>query len=168
MQWRISIGAFSSFRGSIGVPAEDLQSRSHASLRLCVLLSSLLLLAGIEPNPASTNHDIAAKLDAVLVEVKESRDQAQKNYTDLAAKLTATMLAYDVQLAALSTRIDGLDSIMATHATVMADVSIQLAALSSGAVASESTVSTTTVATTTPAINDVARKMRLRDEKNGT
>ena len=75
------------------------------------------------------------------------------------------MLAYDVQLAALSTRIDGLDSIMATHATVMADVRTQLAALSSGAVASKSTVSTTTVAITSPAINDVAREMRLRDEK---
>ena len=113
-----------------------------------MLLSSLPLLAGIEPNPGPTNHDIAAKLDTVLVGVKESRDQAQKNCTNLAAKLTATMLAYDVQLAALSTRLDGLDSIMATHANVLADVRTQLAALSSGAVASESTVSTTTVATT--------------------
>ncbi len=91
-QWRASIGQFAFVFQSFGISKWTLRRDGHTSLRLCVLLTSLLLLAGVEPNPGPIKlDDIAARLDAVMAEVKESRDQATKNYNDLAVRLTATI-----------------------------------------------------------------------------
>ncbi len=100
--WRVSIGLFAFASCSSRLPVSNLHCGGHASLRLHMFLMSLLLLAGIEPNPGPVNKydEIAAKLDAVLAEVKESRDQAIKNHNDIAAKFTAFVADVTTKLAA--------------------------------------------------------------------
>ncbi len=110
--WRASIGVFAYASCSSRIPVSNPHCCGHASLCLCVFLTSLLLLAGVEPNPGpvSKYNEIAAKLDSVLVEVKESRDQALKNHNDLAVRLTAFVADVTAKLAASDASLLALDS----------------------------------------------------------
>ena len=91
------LGKFFNFSHSSSRLNRTFYCGGHASLRFCLLLSSLLLLAGVGPNPGppvptvKQLKDIMARLDTVLTEVRESREQSMKLCNELSARLDTTI-----------------------------------------------------------------------------
>jgi hypothetical protein len=105
--WRGKIGCFSN--AFQGLRAGN--DASFASLRLCLLLSILLLAAGVEPNPGPPKLDtakldeIGLRLDAIITEMEGSKDAVN----NLSAKLDRLTAELGAKVAANTASITDLN-----------------------------------------------------------
>ncbi len=164
--WRGRIGLFCYVgRKPLGGPLCGVLCLTCQWRRPLCLILMLLAIGCVEsnPGPGPRNEEVIQRMDDLARELRDMRAVLSVKLDDAVRNFTDRLLAYDVQLAAVSTRLDGLDRVKATNAADMADVRAKLAALSPGAGASVPTV----ITSTTPAVsvNDVVRELDLRSSR---
>ena len=117
-----------------------------ASLRLCIVLSALLLAAGVEPNPGPT------KLDDVLLELRAMRDELNTKLTQLSIDLTDRIEANSSSIQMINNRLAAAERNISDLTIKMDD----LARLYSAGVSSTSTTGDAT--SITPVVSTVSHR----------
>ncbi len=166
------------WRGRIGIfyNAGTKYKRANCSTRgLCFachwlrplsLILALLAIGCVELNPGPRNDEVMQRLDDLAREFRDMRAALSTKLDDAVCNLTDKMKAYDIQLAAVMARLDGVDRILATNATELVDVRAQLTALPTGATTpTPPIVSTAATAISPVSINEVVREIDRRSSK---
>jgi uncharacterized coiled-coil protein SlyX len=154
----------------------------QSNVRLALFVVTLLLCAGIEPNPGPTKHEeLSAKMDAVMEEMrslhKDTTDRLEKMNKEIATRLSNC----ESSVAAMKINIDQLNTVSADNAAATAKVTSDLAQFKEDLKATTPGGSAwpplgrsadlpaprgmSAISGSPPAIHDIYAELKRRDEK---